>query len=263
MSKQIVQIDAFTDRPFAGNPAAVCLMETAADEPWMQAVAAEMNLSETAFLYPIAQGYHLRWFTPRVEIELCGHATLASAFLLFADGHEPNGKLLRFQTLSGELTASREGDLIVLDFPVTPSNPTPAPKGLADALGAEIVNCVATKQSYLCELESEETVRGLKPDFTGVMDTTNGRVIVTARASTDGLDFVSRFFAPGVGINEDPVTGSAHTALAPYWAEKTGKTGFKAFQASERGGHVDVQLVGDRVKLGGQAVIVMRAELIA
>jgi PhzF family phenazine biosynthesis protein len=262
MAQKIVQIDAFTDKPFAGNPAAVCLMETAAEEAWMQAIAAEMNLSETAFLYPIDRGYHLRWFTPTIEVELCGHATLASAHLLYEDGHVPSDRSVRFKTLGGELSASRKDGWIELDFPVTPCRPSEPPAGLAAALGADIRECMVTKSRYLIELESEAAVRSLRPNFSAIAAATDRRVIITAKATTGGLDFVSRYFAPSIGINEDPVTGSAHTVLAPYWADKLGKTRFTAFQASARGGWVKVELRGDRVLLGGQAVTVMRGELL-
>ena len=261
MAQKIVQIDAFTHKPFAGNPAAVCLMEKAADETWMQAVAAEMNLSETAFLSPIDRGYHLRWFTPTVEAELCGHATLASAHLLYEDGHVASDQPIRFETLGGELTASHSDGWIELDFPVTPCSPSEPPAGLHAALGAEIKECRSARHRLLVELESEATIRNLHPNFSAIAGATDRRVIVTARAITAGLDFVSRYFAPSIGINEDPVTGSAHTVLAPYWADKLKKTSFTAFQASARGGWLKVRLKGDRVLLGGQAVTVMRGEL--
>lgn len=229
----------------------------------MQLVAAEMNLSETAYLYKQDDGYNLRWFTPTVEVALCGHATLASAHVLWEEGHLRPDEQARFYTKSGILTADRRGHLIELDFPVKPFEPAEAPDGLFKALGlSEAPSNVGRNQfDYLVEVGSEEIVRNLKPNFSAMRTIEARGVIVTSRASTPGLDFVSRFFAPGSGIDEDPVTGSAHCCLTPYWSERLGKTEMVAHQISPRGGELLVRLVGDRVKLGGQAVTVMRGEL--
>jgi PhzF family phenazine biosynthesis protein len=260
----IYQVDAFTDKPFKGNPAAVTVLPAARDEGWMQDVAREMNLSETAFLVRRDDGgYDLRWFTPAVEVELCGHATLASAHTLWETGELPPGREARFHTKSGLLTARRNGDWIELDFPIRPAQPVDCPAGLAEALGETPRHVNKTTYDYLIEVESEQTVREISPDFGRLKALGVRGVIVTSRATMAGYDFVSRFFAPGAGIDEDPVTGSAHCSLGPYWANTLGKTQFLAYQASARGGTVRVRLDGDRVKLGGQAVTVMRAELLA
>jgi PhzF family phenazine biosynthesis protein len=261
MSIRVVQVDAFTDRPFAGNPAAVCVLREAASERWMRDVAREMNLSETAFLVPEDGGFRLRWFTPAVEVDLCGHATVASAHVLWQDGHLPAGAQARFHTRSGLLLADRRGDWIELDFPANLAVPADAPPGLFSALGLTAQPVMRNQFDYLLEVDSEATVRGMAPDFTALRKLEARGIIVTARASTTGFDFVSRFFAPAVGVDEDPVTGSAHCALGPYWGERLGKTAMTAFQASARGGIVRVRLDGDRVILGGQAVTVMTGEL--
>ncbi|HEX5726747.1 MAG TPA: PhzF family phenazine biosynthesis protein, partial [Longimicrobiaceae bacterium] len=221
MPQPIVQVDAFTDRPFAGNPAGVCVLDAPADERWMQAVAAEMNVSETAFLHPEEGGWRLRWFAPQVEIDLCGHATLASAHVLWQEGRLGAGEEARFHTRSGVLTCRRREDgWIEMDFPATPPQPDPGPPGLGEALGAAPVQVGKSRFDYLVEVGSEAEVRALAPDLAALRALRTRGVIVTARAETDGFDFVSRFFAPGVGIDEDPVTGSAHCTLAPYWADK-------------------------------------------
>ncbi len=263
MPIRIVQVDAFTNRAFAGNPAAVCVLAEAKPEEWMRNVAREMNLSETAFLTPQDGGYHLRWLTPAVEVALCGHATVASAHVLWEDGHLPQGQQARFHTLSGLLTADRRGDWIELDFPAKAAEAAQAPPALLRALGVGDAKFVGKNAfDYLVEVDSEETLRNLAPDHSALRKEPVRGVIVTAKGSGE-FDFVSRFFAPGSGIDEDPVTGSAHTALGPYWAAKLGKTEFTAFQASARGGVVKVRVEGDRVKLGGQAVTVMTGELLA
>ena len=262
MPLSIIQADAFTDKPFAGNPAAVCVLPAPRDEAWMQNVAVEMNLSETAFLVREGDGFHLRWFTPTVEVALCGHATLASAHVLWECGHLQRGEQARFRTLSGLLTADRHGEWIEMDFPVKADEPADAPAGLREALGVELKYVGRNAFDYIAEVESEVVVRGLKPNYSLLAELTVRGVIVTARAETGGFDFVSRFFAPGSGVNEDPVTGSAHCCLGPFWAKRLGKTEFLAFQASPRGGVVRVRLKGDRVLLGGQAVTVMRGELL-
>jgi PhzF family phenazine biosynthesis protein len=262
MALRIVQVDAFTNRPFAGNPAAVCILPAARPEGWMRDVAREMNLSETAFLVPTDDGgFHLRWFTPAVEVALCGHATVASAHVLWQDEHLPPGTQARFHTLSGVLTADQRGEWIELDLPAKIATPAEVPSDLLSALGIEKATFVGKNAfDYLVEIESEQELRALSPDHSTLRKLPVRGIIVTARGAE--FDFVSRFFAPGSGIDEDPVTGSAHTALGPYWAGRLGKTDFTAFQASARGGVVRVSVRGDRVLLGGQAVTVMTAELI-
>jgi PhzF family phenazine biosynthesis protein len=260
---KIYQVDAFTDKPFTGNPAGVCVLPRPKDDTWMQNVAREMNLSETAFLLKLADGFRLRWFTPAVEVELCGHATLASAHILWETGQLAPREFARFHTLSGLLTAERRGDAIELDFPATPDEQAEAPPDLAEILGAHLVNFRSSRFDHLAELESEEMVRGLRPDFTRLKALPVRGIMVTSRASTPGFDFVSRFFGPAVGIDEDPVTGSAHCCLGPYWSKRLGKTEMLAFQASARGGVVGVAVMGDRVRLRGKAVTVMVADLLA
>jgi PhzF family phenazine biosynthesis protein len=261
MVQRIVQVDAFTDRPFAGNPAAVCVLPGPADEGWMQDVAREMNLSETAFLYRVAEGFNLRWFTPKVEVPLCGHATLACAHVLWEDGHLRAEEQARFHTKSGLLTADRRDGLIELDFPVDHFTPAEAPAELLQGLGAPAVNVGRGAIRYLVELENEQAVRTLEPDF-GLLATIPVQgVIVTSRSTGGPNDIVSRYFAPRAGVAEDPVTGAAHCTLASYWSERLGKTEFVAYQASARGGTLFVRLEGERVKLRGQAITVMRGEL--
>lgn len=264
MSLTIYQVDAFTDKPFAGNPAAVCVLPEAQDECWMQDVACEMNLSETAFLLREDDGFRLRWFTPAVEVDLCGHATLASAHILWQEGYLAPDQQARFHTRSGLLTADRGSDgWIEMDFPAQPPIAEDAPPRLLAALSIEGRARFVGKNvfDYLIEVETEEIVRGLQPDMTMLAQTPTRGVMVTSRASSPGFDFVSRFFAPCVGVNEDPVTGSAHCCLAPYWSQRLGKDEMLAYQASPRGGVVRVRAVDERVKLGGQAVSVLRGEL--
>ncbi|HVR95118.1 MAG TPA: PhzF family phenazine biosynthesis protein [Thermoanaerobaculia bacterium] len=267
MPLDLYQVDAFADRPFAGNPAAVCLLPQPRDDGWMQRVAREMNLSETAFLVPCEGEYGLRWFTPAVEVELCGHATLASAHVLWETGHLAPDTTARFHTKSGLLTAHRlpEG-WIELDFPAKPvQEVTDWPAGLAEALGVEPRFVGRSQFDYLLEAASEEEVRAIRPDFGQLRTLPVRGVIVTARASDaseGGFDVVSRFFAPGAGVDEDPVTGSAHCTLGPYWAARLGKDELLAYQASNRGGAVRVRVVGERVRLGGQAVTVLRGQLL-
>lgn len=262
MGLRITQVDAFTDTPFAGNPAAVCLLQAPRDEGWMQSVAREMNLSETAFLVRTADDYDLRWFTPSVEVALCGHATLASAHVLWEDGHLPPARQARFHTKSGLLTGDRAGEWIELDFPAKLEEPAPAPAGLAEALGVTPKYVGKNQFDYLVEVDGEVTVRCLTPNHAMLATLPVRGVIVTSRADSAGYDFVSRFFAPGSGVPEDPVTGSAHCALGPYWQSRLGKSDLVAYQASLRGGVVRVRVAGDRVKLGGQAVTVLRGELL-
>ncbi|MDB5349574.1 MAG: phenazine biosynthesis protein PhzF family [Planctomycetota bacterium] len=264
MPQPISIVDAFTDRPFGGNPAAVCILPGPADETWMKNVAREMNLAETAFLYRLEgdASYALRWLTPAVEVDLCGHATLAAAHILWDEGHIPPESLARFQTRSGWLSAKKRGEEIELDFPELITTPAPLPDGLERALGAEVLSSGTTGMDFLVELATEEILRSLGPDL-GVLATIPARgVIVTSRSTSPGYDFVSRFFAPQCGIPEDPVTGSAHCALAPFWGERLGKTEMVGFQASQRGGIVRVRRDSGRVKLGGNAMTIMRGTLI-
>jgi len=262
MGIAIFQVDAFTDKPFAGNPAAVCILSEPRSETWMQNVAQEMNLSETAFLREREDGFDLRWFTPAVEVDLCGHATLASAHILWESGRLSTGEQTRFHTRSGLLTAERRGEEIELNFPATPEEPTDAPPELIEALRVAHKYIGKNKFDYLVEVDSEEVVRNLKPDFALLKTLSVRGIMVTSIAASSGYDFVSRFFAPGAGIDEDPVTGSAHCCLGPYWRKRLGKEEFVAYQASERGGVVRVRVAGDRVYLGGRAVTVLRGELI-
>ncbi|MBV8517261.1 MAG: PhzF family phenazine biosynthesis protein [Acidobacteria bacterium] len=260
---RLIQVDAFTAAAFRGNPAAVCLLDRERDDAWMQNVAAEMNLSETAFLLQRDDGYSLRWFTPAVEVALCGHATLASAHALWEEQLLDANERARFYTKSGLLTADRDGEWIELDFPATAANASDAPDGLLDALGLAGASFIGrNKFDYLVEVDSEETVRALAPDHARLRTIPVRGVIVTSRASNGDYDFVSRFFAPGSGVDEDPVTGSAHCALAPYWAAKLGREELTGFQASARGGIVRVRVDGARVKLRGNAVTVLRGELV-
>ena len=263
MPIRILHIDAFADGPFAGNPAAVCLLPEPRDARWMADVAREMNLSETAFLVPRPDGAHdLRWFTPAVEVALCGHATLASAHALWETGVLPRHEAARFHTQSGLLTAAlRSDDLILLDFPTRLATPAPEPEGLSDALGAAPLFVGKNVDDYLVELASEDAVRALRPDLHALAALPVRGVIVTAAASTPAFDFVSRFFAPRVGVDEDPVTGSAHCCLTPFWSERLGKSEMIAYQASRRGGVLHVRLAGDRVELGGRAFTILDGAL--
>jgi len=259
----IYHVDAFAEKPFEGNPAAVCLLAAERPEAWMQSLAAEMNLSETAYVRPLGEGFELRWFTPAIEVELCGHATLASAHVLWTEGAVPNGDAIRFHTKSGVLTCNQRGELLELDFPATPAEAAQAPAGLVEALGVQPSWIGRSKFDKFLVVEAEEIVRSLKPDFARLRTIAGMRgVIVTSASSDSRYDFISRYFAPGAGIDEDPVTGSAHCCLAPYWAERLGKRELTGFQASSRGGVVRVRLSGDRVLLGGKAVTVTKGEIV-
>ena len=255
------QVDAFTDRPFGGNPAAVCWLEEAAEPAWMQSLAAEMNLSETAFVRPLSDGLELRWFTPVVEVDLCGHATLATAHALWNSGIMPPDQPLRFHTKSGLLTCQHTGEFIELDFPATPTIPAIRVDGLIAALGAQPRDVQKSRFDYLVAFDSADIVRKLRPDFQKLGEIPCRGVIATAKSDDPQYDFISRFFAPAVGVNEDPVCGSAHCALTPYWAERLGQQELMAFQASARGGVLRLRLNGDRVILGGQAVTIWQGEL--
>jgi len=262
MSLEIIQVDAFTNQPFRGNPAGVCILPEPVEAGWMQNVAAEMNLSETAFLWPHEDGFNLRWFTPVTEVELCGHATLASSHVLWERGHLAPEATARFHTLSGLLTAERRGAWIEMDFPAKPMVESPAPPELAEALGVRPNWVGQNRMDYLVEVSTEADVRELQPNFNLLKRVDCRGVIVTSRADSGEYDFVSRFFAPKAGIDEDPVTGSAHCGLGPYWAERLGKDTLVGYQASRRGGVVRVRLNGERVLLGGQAVTVLQCVLV-
>ena len=265
MPVAFLQIDAFADRPYSGNPAAVCLLEDEGDAQWMQAVAAEMNLSETAFVRPVDGDFELRWFTPVVEVDLCGHATLAAAHALWSEGVVDGGDEIRFHTRSGLLTAARRGELVELDFPATGPGPARLEAGqiadLGNALGIKPEHVAESAFDLLVVVASADLVRGLQPDLPRLRELASRGVIVTSVSDDPRFDFVSRFFAPGVGVDEDPVTGSAHCCLGPYWSERLGKAEMTAFQASSRGGVVNVRMAGERVLLGGSAVTVFRGEL--
>lgn len=261
MGIKIYQVDAFTDEPFSGNPAAVCILDKEVDENWMQCVASEMNLSETAFLYRVGDSYSLRWFTPTVEVDLCGHATLASAHILWEEGYLDPSQDAQFHTRSGLLTASMKAKTIELNFPSDPEQETPVPEGLIEAL--EINPSYVGKNSfdYLVQVDDEQQIRNLKPIFDLLKTVPARGVIVTSVSDSGEYDFVSRFFAPGVGINEDPVTGSAHCCLGPFWGKRLNKFKLKGAQLSSRGGVVQVSLVDKRVILGGKAVTIFRGEM--
>ena len=261
MKIPLYTVDAFASERFTGNPAAVCLLTLSRDEAWMQSVAREMNLSETAFVLPKGAEFYLRWFTPQVEIALCGHATLASAHVLWESGKVAPGYAIKFHTKSGVLVCSQKGERIEMDFPAKALVQSAAPDGLEQALGAKIAWSGKSDTDWLLELESEESVRALAPDLAAIGALPVRGVIVTARAQKQH-DFVSRFFAPAVGVPEDPVTGSAHCALGPYWAAKLGKTELLGWQASRRGGEVSVRVAGARVFLGGRGVSIVRGELL-
>lgn len=263
MSVPLFQIDAFADGPFTGNPAAVCLLDGPAPDDWLQAVAAELNLSETAFLWPWKEAWSLRWFTPTTEVDLCGHATLASAHALWAHGGAKPERVLAFDTRSGRLTARREGEAVVLDFPADPPEPCPVPEGLVDALGCPVLGVAHGRGDWLVEVADAAVVRRLRPDSRRLAEVPVPGVIVTAASDLPDADFVSRFFGPAIGIDEDPVTGSAHCILGPFWAERLGRRELVARQLSARGGRVGVRLRDDRVELVGRAVTVLEGALSA
>jgi PhzF family phenazine biosynthesis protein len=257
-------IDAFTDKPFAGNPAAVCLLPRLAEPAWMQSVATEMNLSETAFVSPIdGSVFALRWFTPAVEVDLCGHATLAAAHVLWETNAVGGSDPIRFQTKSGELICSKRESWIEMDFPALESNPTTPPPGLLASLGVDTIHIARSRFDHLVHVKSEAEVRAANPDFRALAAVNTRGIILTAPSDDPAFDFVSRFFAPAVGVDEDPVTGSAHCCLGPYWSRLLGRSLMIARQLSARGGVARIDLRGDRVILGGQAVTVHRGELLA
>ena len=262
MGVKIFQVDAFAEKPFSGNPAAVCLLSGPGDPAWMQNVAKEMNLSETAFLDKQEDGFNLRWFTPAVEVDLCGHATLASAHILWEKGILGLQEQARFHTRSGLLTAERREGQIELNFPANPDEPAAVPPGLMEALGIIPKYVGRSRFDYLVEVDSEDSIRKILPDFNLLKALPVQGIMVTSPATSPGYDFVSRFFAPRAGINEDPVTGSAHCTLGPFWSKRLGKKEMIAYQASERGGVLRIRVAGDRIYLGGRAVTILRGELI-
>jgi len=263
MSIPIFQVDSFTAAPFHGNPAGVCLLTDRPGDTWMQAVAAEMNLSETAFVAHDDGGYWIRYFTPTVEVPLCGHATLASAHVLWQERRVDPSEPIRFFSPVGELRCERQADWIHMDLPADPATPAPIPPTLAVVLGSRPVSTHRSPSGqFLVELDSEDTIRELDPDIPALAGLRLDSVIVTARSSEEGVDFVSRFFAPEWGIDEDPVTGAAHCTLAPFWAERLGKETMDARQLSRRGGELRVQVSGDRVEVSGQTVTVLKGELL-
>ncbi|HVA92978.1 MAG TPA: PhzF family phenazine biosynthesis protein [Chloroflexota bacterium] len=271
MPSPLWHIDAFCEQPFGGNPAAVCLLGAPAEPTWMQGLAAEMNLSETAFLVRQGDGFALRWFTPTVEVDLCGHATLASAHALWEQGLVDAGATIRFQTRSGELTASRRDGLIWLDLPALPAVPVKAPPAVLAALeitptwagitGSGRDPVASSRENYLLVLANARAVRDVRPDFSALREATEAGVIITSRGEDSSYHFISRYFAPSAGIDEDPVTGSAHCTLGPYWAEQLGIANLAAFQASPRGGQLWVRVSDERVRVGGNAVTVVRGNL--
>ncbi|MDR0787090.1 MAG: PhzF family phenazine biosynthesis protein [Gemmatimonadota bacterium] len=258
----IVQVDTFTRRPFAGNPAAVCILDELPPEWWLCDVAREINLSRTACLIPHEDGFDLRWFAPDREVDLCGHATLASAHVLWEEGHLRADQPARFHTRGGELIAHLRAGWIEIDFPARPVSLQPAPCGLAEALGVEILWVGSDGTDLLVELADEKTVRTLCPDLAAIARIPVRGVVVTSRAITSGVDFVSRFFAPRQGVPEDPVTSSAHCALAPFWSERLGAQCLTGYQVSARGGTVRVTMNGSRVLIAGQAVTVLRGSIL-
>lgn len=257
----LILADAFTDRPFKGNPAGVCLLEEAAPDSWMQDLGMEMNQAETAFILKGSEHWHLRWFTPVSEVDLCGHATLASAHVMWELGVAPIDEPIRFETKSGVLTCTRERDQIVMDFPSVPPHPMNIPEALLELIEGRPVWFGTNNMDCLIELVSEADVRSLRIDYAGLAEFKTRGFIFTAAADKGPADFVSRFFAPAYGVPEDPVTGSAHCCLGPYWTEKLGKQDMVGYQASKRGGYVGVEVAGDRVKLKGRAVITVRGEV--
>ncbi|TWU07406.1 PhzF family phenazine biosynthesis protein [Allorhodopirellula heiligendammensis] len=261
------QVDAFADRPFSGNPAAVCILERYPSDEWLEHVAAEMNLSETSFIVPAGESnsFHLRWFTPTTEVNLCGHATLAAAHTLIEQGRVHIDEPIRMQTHSGELVCFRSGERITLDFPATPAQSDVDPtivQSLLSALGIDQGEVLQTKFDLVVVCDDANTIESLRPDFSQLSRIETRGVMVTAASQRAGIDFISRFFAPRCGIDEDPVTGSAHCCLAPYWASKLGRTSLVGYQASRRGGTVYCELTGDRVQLSGTAVTVMEGQLL-
>ena len=258
----LFQVDAFTHTSFKGNPAAVCKLEKHAEDRWMQQVASEMNLSETAFIQEEADGYRLRWFTPTIEVDLCGHATLASAHVLWEEGMVDPKEEIRFYTKSGLLRVVKEKNWIVMDFPAERETQAKAPPNLLEALGTTPKYIGKNRFDFLIEVESEAVLRGLQPDFKRLASVPARGHIVTSLCDSSEYDFVSRFFAPTVGVSEDPVTGSSHCCLAPFWSARLKKETLIGFQASKREGVIRVTVQGERVRIAGQAVTVFRGQLV-
>lgn len=259
---QLYQIDAFTDRPFKGNPAAVCLMNDAVEDEWLQAVANEMGRSETAFVWRTEDSFHLRWFTPKVEVDLCGHATLAASHALWDSSWHPSEEPIQFHTRSGTLTARRNDNEIFLDFPAKEASEIEPMEGLLPAIGLSPIFCGKNEFDVLMVVESQSDVENARVDLQRLVKVPVRGVILTAKSDSDQFDFVSRFFAPAVGVDEDPVTGSAHVCLAPFWSKQLGKTELIGYQASERGGVVKAHVDGNRVQLGGRAVTISIGKLL-
>jgi PhzF family phenazine biosynthesis protein len=261
MTIPLFHVDAFTDRPFAGNPAAVCLLPSWKEDRWLQAVAREMNLSETAFLVKQADHFHLRWFTPKTEVDLCGHATLASAHVLWNQKQTISDEI-HFSTRSGILTAMHRDGEIELNFPLEPDEPSPVPANLVAALNVSPLYIGKNRFDYIVEVDSENTLRHLEPDFRLLGTVPCRGVIVTSRSADPRFDFVSRAFFPRLGVDEDPVCGSAHCCLAHFWRNRLGKSEFVAFQVSARGGVVKARIAKDRVFLSGKAIMVAKGEVL-
>ena len=258
MKLQIYQVDAFTQKIFAGNPAAICPLDRWLDADLMQKIALENNLSETAFFVKKDDVYEIRWFTPTFEIDLCGHATLGSAFVIF-DVLKLESEIVKFHShKSGELSVAKKEDLFILDFPSRPPVECEIPERLIEAIGKQPRE-VLKSRDYFLVYETEDEIAGIAPDFAELLEIDTRAVIVTAKG--ENCDFVSRFFAPEVGVTEDPVTGSAHCTLIPYWAEKLGRNELFARQISARGGELFCELKGDRVKIGGNAVLYLKGEI--
>ncbi|MGB9839034.1 PhzF family phenazine biosynthesis protein [Thermovenabulum sp.] len=258
---KLFQVDAFAENLFEGNPAGVCLLEKQIGQDLMQKIAMEMNLSETAFLFKKEKGYDLRWFTPESEVDLCGHATLASAHILWEEGFLEEGKEAIFYTKSGVLKAFKEKEYIILDFPLEPAEPAEIPGELKKALNVPVIFAGKNRMDYLIEVEDEEYIKNLKPDFELLKKVNARGIILTSASSNPEFDFISRFFAPAVGINEDPVTGSAHCCLGPYWSNKLKKDSLIAYQASKRGGILKLRILKERIHIGGKAVTFFKTEI--
>jgi PhzF family phenazine biosynthesis protein len=266
MHQIITVVDSFTTIPYSGNPAAVCVLDRPADDAWLRAVAREMNLSETAFLHHESRSgphptFHLRWFTPLIEVDLCGHATLAAAHVLWESGRVPGNDRIRFLTRSGALSASRSSRGITLDFPAIPPEPIAPIAGLDDAIGAPILGTLCAGPDILVEIASPQALRELKPHAPAIEALRVRGLIVTAPSDEPGFDFLSRFFAPSSGVPEDPVTGSAHCALGPFWAQRLNRNTLTGYQASPRGGTVSVEIKDDRALLTGHAVTILEGKL--
>jgi PhzF family phenazine biosynthesis protein len=263
MTLPLFIVDAFTDRAFSGNPAGVVLLPAPAEPGWMQSVAAELRHSETAFLHTGDGAWALRWFTPAAEVRLCGHATLAAAHVLWSTGEVDAGAAVEFDTASGRLTARRRDGLVELDFPIQPATVAAAPPGLLESVGVEPTAVASNGTDWLLELADEPSVLAVAPDYGGLAGVDARGVMVTAASQRPGVDFVSRWFGPAVGVDEDPVTGSAHCALGPWWAVRLGRDELVGYQASPRGGTVRVRVAGERVRLAGSAVTVVAGQLTA